>query len=72
MTCQAESPRQPQMLSQAHVLLGQVDAQTGRPREAISGLQMGLAGEKYYLPSFCLFTGCGKRRERDGKASLNG
>jgi tetratricopeptide (TPR) repeat protein len=36
----------PQMLPHAHALLGQIYAQTDRPQEAISELQMGLASDE--------------------------
>jgi predicted Zn-dependent protease len=42
----AAHPLKPQMLPHAHVLLGQVYAQTDRPQEAISELQMGLASDE--------------------------
>ena len=42
----AAHPLQPQMLPHAHVLLGQVYAQTDRPQEAISEFQMGLASDE--------------------------
>jgi tetratricopeptide (TPR) repeat protein len=42
----AAHPLKPQMLPHAHVLLGQVYAQTDRPHDAISELQMGLASDQ--------------------------
>ena len=42
----AAHPLKSQMLPHAHVLLGQVYAQTDRPQEAISELQMGLASDE--------------------------
>jgi len=42
----AAHPLKPQMLPHAHVLLGQIYAQTDRPQAAISELQMGLASDE--------------------------
>jgi len=42
----AAHPLKPQILPHVHVLLGQVYAQTDRPQEAISELQMGLASDE--------------------------
>jgi len=41
----ASHPLKPQMLPHAHVLLGQVYAQTNRPQEAIHEFQMGLSSD---------------------------
>ena len=42
----AAHPLKPQMLPHVHVLLGRVYAQTDRPQEAISELQMGVASDE--------------------------
>ncbi len=42
----AAHPLKPQILPHVHVLLGQVYAQTDRPREAISELQMGVTSDE--------------------------
>jgi len=42
----AAHPLKPQILPHVHVLLGQVFAQTDRPQEAISELQMGLTSDE--------------------------
>jgi tetratricopeptide (TPR) repeat protein len=42
----AANPLKPQMLAHAHVVLGEVYAQTDRPQEAIRELQLGLASDE--------------------------
>jgi tetratricopeptide (TPR) repeat protein len=42
----ATHPLKPQMLPHAHALLGQIYAQTDRPQEAITELQIGLASDQ--------------------------